>query len=101
MTAHASTAHSFELHAGALRLALRADLGGCIAGFWHRDTPIMRGAEPVALTHERDAGSYALVPYSNRIGYKRFRRRCVVGLADRLAGQRLAERLVDVVGRAS
>ena len=32
MTAHASTAHSFELHAGALRLALRPDLGGAIAG---------------------------------------------------------------------
>ena len=33
---------SFELHAGALRLALRPDLGGCIAGLWHRGTPILR-----------------------------------------------------------
>ncbi len=73
MTAHASTAHSFELHAGALRLALRPDLGGCVAGFWHRDTPILRGAEPVALTSSRQAGSYPLVPYSNRLGYLRFR----------------------------
>ncbi len=73
MTAHASTAHSFELHAGALRLALRPDLGGCIAGFWHRETPILRGAEPVALASSRQAGSYPLVPYSNRLGYMRFR----------------------------
>ena len=25
----------FELHAGALRLALRPDLGGAVAGLWH------------------------------------------------------------------
>lgn len=73
MTAHASTAHSFELHAGALRLALRPDLGGCIAGLWHRETPILRSAEPVALASSRAAASYPLVPYSNRIGYARFR----------------------------
>lgn len=73
MTAHASTAHSFELHAGALRLALRPDLGGCIAGLWHRETPILRSTEPVALAASRAAGCYPLVPYSNRIGYARFR----------------------------
>ena len=64
---------SFELHAGALRLALRPDLGGCIAGLWHRDTPILRGVEPAALTASRASGSYPLVPYSNRLGYRRFR----------------------------
>ena len=73
MTAHASTAHSFELHAGALRLALRPDLGGSIAGLWHRETPILRSAEPVALAASRAAACYPLVPYSNRIGYARFR----------------------------
>lgn len=73
MTAHASTAHSFELHAGALRLALRPDLGGCIAGLWHRETPVLRSLEPVALESSRASGCYPLVPYSNRIGYARFR----------------------------
>ncbi|MBP5990069.1 MAG: aldose 1-epimerase [Piscinibacter sp.] len=73
MTAHASTAHSFELHAGALRLALRPDLGGCIAGLWHRETPILRSVEPVELAAARPSGCYPLVPYSNRIGYARFR----------------------------
>lgn len=73
MTSHASTAHSFELHAGALRLALRPDLGGCIAGLWHRDTPLLRSTEPVELASSRASACYPLVPYSNRIGYARLR----------------------------
>lgn len=67
------TAPSFELHAGALRLALRPDLGGSIAGLWHRDTPILRSTEPAALGSARQAGCYPLVPYSNRLGFRRFR----------------------------
>ena len=43
----------FELHAGALRLALRPDLGGSIAGLWHRDTPVLRCTEPGALEEPR------------------------------------------------
>ncbi len=73
MTTHASTAHSFELHAGALRLALRPDLGGCIAGLWHRETPVLRSIEPIELQASRPSASYPLVPYSNRVGYARFR----------------------------
>ncbi len=68
-----SATPSFELHAGALRLGLRPDLGGSIAGLWHRDTPILRGVEPAALTASRMSGSYPLVPYSNRLGYRHFR----------------------------
>ena len=64
---------SFELHAGALRLALRPDLGGCIAGFWYRETPILRSTEPSALAASRPSGCYPLVPYSNRLAYRRFR----------------------------
>jgi len=71
MTGTATT--SFELHAGALRLALRPDLGGSIAGLWHRDTPILRGVEPTALTGPRRAGAFPMVPYSNRLGYRHFR----------------------------
>jgi aldose 1-epimerase len=66
-------ASPFELHAGALRLAVRADLGGSIAGFWHRDLPILRSTEPMALAGSRQSACYPLVPYSNRIGYRRFR----------------------------
>ncbi|MEO5697638.1 MAG: aldose 1-epimerase, partial [Burkholderiaceae bacterium] len=63
----------FELHAGALRLALRPDLGGCIAGFWHRNAPILRSAEPATLNTSRGAASYPLLPYSNRLAYRKFR----------------------------
>lgn len=63
----------FELRAGALRLALRPDLGGCIAGLWHGEAPILRSTEPAALTASRPSGCYPLVPYSNRIAYCQFR----------------------------
>jgi len=62
-----------ELCAGALRLALRADLGGSIAGLWHQDTPILRSTEPGSLARSRQSACYPLAPYSNRLGNKRFR----------------------------
>ncbi len=64
---------AFELHAGALRLALRPDLGGSVAGLWHQTTPVMRSTEPAELTHSRASAMYPLLPYSNRLGYRRFR----------------------------
>ncbi|MCI4429530.1 MAG: aldose 1-epimerase [Burkholderiales bacterium] len=63
----------FELHAGALRLALRPDLGGCIAGLWHRETAVLRSSDPTHLDSARGAACYPLVPYSNRLAYRRFR----------------------------
>ena len=65
--------HPVELQAGDLRLALRADLGGSIAGLWHRGTPILRSTEPGDLTTSRQSACYPLVPYSNRLAYQRFR----------------------------
>lgn len=62
-----------ELNAGELRLALRPDLGACIAGFWRAGVPVLRSAEPADLTASRPSGCYPLVPYSNRLGYRRFR----------------------------
>ena len=63
----------FELHAGALRLALRPDLGGCVAGFWHHGVPVLRSTEPAMLASSRRAASYPLIPYSNRLGFRKFR----------------------------
>jgi len=68
-----SSNNNFELHAGALRLAVRPDLGGSIAGLWHRTTPLMRSTEPAELASSRLSGNYPLVPYSNRLGYRHFR----------------------------
>ncbi len=65
--------NNFELHAGALRLAVRPDLGGSIAGLWHRTIPVMRSTEPEGLDSSRKSASYPLVPYSNRLGFRHFR----------------------------
>jgi aldose 1-epimerase len=62
-----------ELRAGDLRLALRPDLGGSIAGLWKAGLPVLRSTEPEALAGSRQAGCYPLAPYSNRLGYRRFR----------------------------
>ncbi len=68
-----STPSTVELRAGELRLALRADLGGCMAGLWRNDLPVLRSTEPAALNGARLSGCYPLAPYSNRLGYRRFR----------------------------
>lgn len=64
---------SLELHAGDLRLALRPDLGGSIAGLWLGEDAVLRSTEAAALTSSRLSGCYPLVPYSGRLGYRRFR----------------------------
>jgi aldose 1-epimerase len=64
---------SIELRAGELRLGLRPDLGGCLAGLWCGELPVLVSAEPATLTASRPSASYPLVPYSNRLGYCRFR----------------------------
>jgi aldose 1-epimerase len=67
------TASTLELRAGSLRLALRPDLGGCIAGLWRGDVAALRSGEPGVLEGSRQSGCYPLAPYSNRLGYRRFR----------------------------
>ena len=68
------TSSTVELAAGALRLALRPDLGGAVAGLWHGPVPVLRSSEDSGtLASSRLAGCYPLVPYSNRLGYRRFR----------------------------
>ena len=67
-----STPAAVELRQGALRLALRPDLGGAIAGLWLDDLPVLRSVEPSTLSSARESASYALVPYSNRIGERQF-----------------------------
>jgi aldose 1-epimerase len=68
-----SSSTVLELNAGALRLALRPDLGAAIAGLWLDGTPVLRSTEPAELKSSRPSGCYPLVPYSNRLGYRRFR----------------------------
>jgi aldose 1-epimerase len=58
-----------ELRAGRLRCELKPELGGCIAGLWLGDEPVLRSTPAAQLASARLAGSYALVPFSNRIGH--------------------------------
>jgi aldose 1-epimerase len=73
MTASPTTEQALELRAGELRLAVRPDLGACIAGLWRAGLPVLRSTEAAALTGSRLSGCYPLAPYSNRLGYRRFR----------------------------
>jgi len=68
-----SLPNELQLSAGALRLVLRPDLGGAIAGLWHDTLAVLRSSDPSALTASRQSGCYPLVPYSNRLGYRHFR----------------------------
>ncbi|AMO22565.1 aldose 1-epimerase [Ramlibacter solisilvae] len=60
-----------ELRAGALRCQLLPQLGGCIAGLWLQDQPVLRSMPVAELSSARQSGCYPLVPYSNRIGHAR------------------------------
>lgn len=73
MSSPAVEPQAIELNAGELRLALRPDLGGCLAGLWLGELPVLLSAEPLSMTSARPSASYPLVPYSNRIGYAHFR----------------------------
>ncbi len=64
---------NLELRAGGLRLALRPDLGAAVAGLWLGDVAVLRSTEAADLTASRLSGCYPLVPYSGRLGYRRFR----------------------------
>ena len=64
---------NLELRAGELRLALRPDLGAAVAGLWLGDVAVLRSTETGELSASRLSGCYPLVPYSGRLGYRRFR----------------------------
>lgn len=57
----------FQLQAGALVCEIEPRLGGCIAGLWLGGVPVLRSTPAAQLTSARQAGSYPLVPFSNRI----------------------------------
>jgi aldose 1-epimerase len=58
-----------ELRAGPLRMALRPGLGGSIEGLWHGSEAILRSHPPGSLQRVREAASYPLVPFSNRVAH--------------------------------
>jgi aldose 1-epimerase len=67
------TTSTLALQAGDLRLVLRPDLGGAVAGLWLGELPVLRSTEAADLASARQSACYPLAPYSNRLGYRRFR----------------------------
>ncbi len=52
-----------------LRCCIRADLGGSIVSLEMDGRPVLRAVEASNITNARQAGSFALVPFSNRIAH--------------------------------
>lgn len=55
------------LRSAALQCDLKPELGGCIAGLWLDGIPVLRSTPAPDLHSVRQAGSYPLVPFSNRV----------------------------------
>lgn len=62
---------SISLLSGALRCELLPSMGGCVAGLWFGEQQVLRSTPAAELQSVRVSGSYPLVPYSNRIGYRK------------------------------
>lgn len=58
-----------ELTAGPLRCEIVPELGGCLAGLWWGDAPVLRSTPAAQLRRARLSGCYPLVPFSNRIAH--------------------------------
>lgn len=58
-----------SLTLGHLRCDIVPELGAAIAGLWLEDIPVLRSTPGPLLTTVREAGSYPLVPFSNRVGH--------------------------------
>jgi aldose 1-epimerase len=56
-----------QLRVGSLVCEIEPRLGGCIAGLWLDGVPVLRSTPAGQLVSARESGSYALVPFSNRI----------------------------------
>jgi aldose 1-epimerase len=65
--------NSLVLQSGALRCELHPAMGGCVAGLWFGQQPVLHSTPAAQLASVRDSASYPLVPYSNRIGYRKLR----------------------------
>lgn len=60
---------AIKLSCNTFRCEVAPALGGSIAGLWLGDIPVLRSTAAEFLTTVRQAGSYPLVPFSNRMGH--------------------------------
>lgn len=57
-----------SLRCGELLCEIKPELGGCINGLWLGEIPVLQSTPAAQLHSVRDAASYPLVPFSNRVG---------------------------------
>ncbi|MEO7106063.1 MAG: aldose 1-epimerase [Rhodoferax sp.] len=57
-----------SLRCAELRCDIKPELGGCIAGLWLGGIPVLRSTPLQDLHSVRQAASYPLIPFSNRVG---------------------------------
>ena len=62
---------TLSLVCAGLRCEIVPGLGAAVAGLWLDDIPVLRSSAGAGLVSVRDAGSYPLVPFSNRIAQAR------------------------------
>jgi aldose 1-epimerase len=55
----------------AMRCEIKPDLGGCVAGLWRGEQQVLRSTAAADLQSVRVSGSYPLVPYSNRVAWRK------------------------------
>ena len=58
---------SLELRHAGLRCEIAPQIGGAIAGLWFDDVPVLRCTPAESLNSARRSGSFALLPFSNRV----------------------------------
>jgi len=56
-----------SLRSADLLCEIKPELGGCIAGLWLGDVPVLRSTHAPDLHSVRQSASYPLVPFSNRV----------------------------------
>jgi len=61
--------NALEICSDTLRCEIAPEMGGSIAGLWMGDIPVLRSTSATELTGVRRAGSFPLVPFSNRVGH--------------------------------
>jgi len=59
---------TLTLASAALRCTILPELGGAVADLWFGDTAVLRNPPLADIRTARQASSYALVPFSNRVG---------------------------------
>jgi aldose 1-epimerase len=63
--------NSLVLQSANLRCELNPALGGCVSGLWFGPQPVLHSTPAAQLASVRDSASFPMLPYSNRVGYRK------------------------------